>query len=155
MTYTERDLRINQERSNSFYLKAVTQAFLWGSKVSQRATFLPSAEWPAVASSEELPPWRIIIIQQLFPSTKELRPGKRSLQCFCHASVLWRRGQQWKRPEKICLQQWDYWCPSKKVIIIIIMVIIIIDTQFASGAQSGRSGRKRSPGWGGLLSRER
>ena len=26
--------------------------------------------------------------------------------------------------------------------------------QFASGAQSGRSGRKRPPGWGGLLSRE-
>ena len=40
------------------YLKAVTQAFLWGSSVSQSATFLPSAECPAVANNEELPPWK-------------------------------------------------------------------------------------------------
>ena len=31
----------------------------------------------------------------------------------------------------------------------------IRNSQFASGLQSGRSGRKRSPGWGDALSRER
>ena len=41
------------------YLKAVTQAFLWGSSVSHSATFLPSAECPAVANNEELPPWEV------------------------------------------------------------------------------------------------
>ena len=45
--------------SRRTYLKAVTQAFLWGSSVSQSATFLPSAECPAVANNEELPPWEI------------------------------------------------------------------------------------------------
>ena len=34
-----------------------THAFLAGSSVSHTATFLESWLWPAVASTEELPPW--------------------------------------------------------------------------------------------------
>merc|ERR1719481_679318 len=41
----------------SWQLKAITFAFLGGSRVSQRDTFRPSVECPAVASREALPPW--------------------------------------------------------------------------------------------------
>lgn len=50
-------LNIKLGRHDVTHLKDCTHAFLAGKSVSQIATFLPSWLWPAVARTEELPPW--------------------------------------------------------------------------------------------------